>query len=166
MTEKSATNLTIRKMEARDISRVVEIDQQSFTLPWPRRSFEYEVEQNPHAACWVAEAGGQLAGVLVLWLLLDEVHVATLAVDPAWRQLHIAQRLLDHGLQKAKERGAISAQLEVRVSNQAAIQLYEKLGFRTVNVRKNYYADNHEDALLMDLEMKKSYPSTLGGFLE
>jgi ribosomal-protein-alanine N-acetyltransferase len=151
--------ITIRRMEVRDIERVREIDRHSFTLTWSENSYMYELTQNVNSRLWVAEVTNELtgnkkvAGILGAWMILDEVHIATLAVDPTYRQMHIGSQLLDHALFQAGKEGAVVSRLEVRAGNLAAIKLYEKFGYSTVNIRPKYYVDNGEDALLMDLDM-------------
>lgn len=143
-------------MENKDLPRVIEIDRGSFSLPWPERSFLFELEKNEVSRCWVAEftagdAALLVVGMIVVWLIADEVHVATLAVDPDYRRYGIAQRLLAHTLIDAYHSGASSSYLEVRRGNQAAIEMYRRFGYQEAGVRRNYYKDNGEDALLMDL---------------
>ena len=154
-TEVSGT-LRIRRMQSEDLPQVFELDRSSFSLPWPERSFRFELENNEVSRCWVAEllpesGAPLLVAMIVVWMIADEVHVATLAVSPAYRRQKIAQRLLAHTLIDAYHSGANSSFLEVRRSNQAAITLYQRFGYREVAVRRNYYKDNQEDAILMDL---------------
>lgn len=151
------STLSIRKMEASDIQPVITLDRQSFSLPWPESAFHYEVEKNAASRCWVAELNDEnkdtiLVGMIVVWLILDEVHIATFAVNPTFRQHHIGQRLLAYTLINAGDMGAKKAFLEVRKGNLAARALYRKLGFIEVGVRRWYYQDNREDAILMNLE--------------
>ncbi len=146
----------IRRMEGGDLPRVIELDRSSFSLPWPERSFRFELENNEVSRCWVAEmisetAAPLVVGMIVVWLIADEVHVATLAVAPEYRRHKIARRLLAHTLIDAYHSGANSSFLEVRSGNQAAIKMYHLFGYKEVGVRRNYYKDNNEDALLMDL---------------
>ena len=146
----------IRKMTAADIERVSEIDQISFSLPWPKHSFEYEIQKNAASRAWVAENAVHaeepvIVGMIVTWLLVDELHIATLAVDPACRQHQIGLRLIVHALCSAVTEGAKVSYLEVRRGNTAARSLYQKLGYVEDNVRLRYYQDNHEDAILMSL---------------
>jgi ribosomal-protein-alanine N-acetyltransferase len=143
-------------MEVKDLPQVIELDQRSFSLPWPERSFRFELEKNEVSRCWVAEltppgTAPTLVGMIVVWLIEDEVHVATLAVAPEYRRQKIAQRLLAYTLIDAYHSGVSSSFLEVRRGNQAAISMYQRFGYREVGVRRNYYKDNGEDAVLMDL---------------
>ena len=142
-------------MEPRDLPRVIELDQQSFTLPWTESAFHFEVEKNPAARCWVAEIPGDspvIVGMIVVWLIMDEIHIATLAVDPTQRRLQVGQRLLAFTLADGIKSGATKSFLEVRYGNQAARALYRKFGFEEVGIRKKYYSDNGEDAILMNLD--------------
>ena len=142
----------IRKMTLGDIEQVVAIDRVSFSLPWPERSFRFDLTDNPASRCWVAEVDGKIVGMIVVWLIVDEVHVATIATHPEFRRQGIAKNLLSHALQHLSTEGAQSSFLEVRASNLAAQDLYRKFGFEESGVRRRYYRDNDEDALLMTLE--------------
>jgi [ribosomal protein S18]-alanine N-acetyltransferase len=134
------------------VPAVTQLDRISFTLPWTERSFHFEVTSNPASRCWVAESGGVLAGVVVAWLLVDEVHIATIATHPDFRRQGIAQALLAHVLKLGAEEGAIRSFLEVRESNSAAQALYRKFGYEETGRRPRYYKDNGENAILMTLE--------------
>lgn len=144
-------SLIIRGMRVEDVHAAHQIDKLSFTLPWPERSLRFEVTDNPAARCWVAEQDGRVVGILILWMIIDEVHIATLAIHPEFRRQGIAEDLLVTALEKARAEGAQSALLEVRAGNQAAQALYQKYGFEMVGRRERYYKDNHEDAILMTL---------------
>src|SRR5215207_120979 len=145
-------NVLIRKMTLDDIEQVIAIDRVSFSLPWPERSFRFDLTDNPASRCWVAEIDGKVAGMIVAWLIVDEVHVATIATHPDFRRRGVAKKLLAHTLQYLKEEGAQSSFLEVRASNFAAQEMYRKFGYEESGVRPRYYKDNDEDALLMTLE--------------
>jgi [ribosomal protein S18]-alanine N-acetyltransferase len=144
--------LTIRKMTLDDVPAVVDLDQKSFSLPWPERSFRFELTDNPASRCWVAELDGQIVGMIVVWLLVDEAHVATIATHPDFRRKGIAKRLLAHALQRLIDQGAHSSFLEVRESNLAAQEMYRKFGYVETGRRRRYYRDNDEDAILMNLD--------------
>ena len=144
--------MIIRKMTLDDIEQVISIDRVSFSLPWPERSFRFDLTDNPASRCWVAEIDGKVVGMIVAWLIVDEVHVATIATHPDFRRRGVAKKLLAHTLQYLKEEGAQSSFLEVRASNIAAQEMYRKFGYEESGVRPRYYKDNDEDALLMTLE--------------
>jgi len=145
-------NFMIRKMRLEDIEQVIAIDRVSFSLPWPERSFRFELTDNPASRCWVAEMDGKLVGMIVVWLIVDEVHVATIATHPDFRRQGIAKRLLSHALRQLSNEGAQSSFLEVRASNFAAQEMYRKFGYGESGIRRRYYKDNDEDAILMTLE--------------
>ena len=146
---------TVRSMTVDDLPPVLEIDRQSFALPWPERSFRFELTENEAAHLLVAEVAWagrtRLAGYLGYWLLVDEMHISTLAVNPELRGQGLGERLLTSGLDQARRQGAELATLEVRPSNAPAVALYRKYGFELVGRRRGYYRDNNEDALLMTL---------------
>ncbi len=145
-------NVTIRQMTLDDLPEVTEIDRLSFPVPWPERSYRFELTNNPSAELFVAENGDQqVVGFLGYWLIADEVHVSTFAVHPTHRMRRIGEKMMLTALAQARQRGARLATLEVRVTNQPAIRLYEKLGFESVGKRTGYYRDNGEDAILMTL---------------
>jgi [ribosomal protein S18]-alanine N-acetyltransferase len=143
------SSLTIRKMEVEDVPRVHEIDVLSFSLPWPERSYQFELTGNPASRCWVAEENGQVVAMLVLWLIMDEAHIATIAVHPEHRRQRIGEKILLHALHQVQAEGARRAFLEVRAGNATAKNLYLKYGFIVDGLRKQYYKDNQEDAILM-----------------
>jgi ribosomal-protein-alanine N-acetyltransferase len=145
-------NLVIRRMTLDDVPAVHEIDCLSFSLPWPERSFRFEVSENPVSRGWVAEVDGRVVAMLVLWLTVDEAHIATIATHPDFRQQGIGERLMVAALQSARQEGARTAFLEVRAGNLAAQNLYRKYGFVVSGRRPRYYKDNQEDAILMTLE--------------
>jgi len=144
-------NLDIRRMTVADVPAAHEIDVSSFTLPWPERSLRFEVTDNPAARCWVAEWNGRVIGILILWLIVDEAHIASLATHPEYRRQGIAKKLLITALDRAYSEGAQAALLEVRAGNAAARAMYHKFGFEEVGLRERYYKDNNEDAILMTL---------------
>lgn len=146
--------LRIRPMSLDDLPHVVEIDQLSFSLPWPKNAYRFELLENPSSLVYVAELSklsneAKIVGVCVIWLILDEAHIATLATHPDYRRMGIARQLLMKALQESIERGSTSATLEVRAQNQAAQALYQAFGFKIAGSRPKYYQDNLEDALIM-----------------
>jgi ribosomal-protein-alanine N-acetyltransferase len=152
-------SVSYRPMTLADVPGVHEIDQRSFALPWSERSYRFELTENKNAITWVAEAAPagaeaavHLVGMIVVWAILDEAHVATIASLPEYRGRGIGRGLLARGLLEAWERGARMAFLEVRRGNLVAQQLYQQFGFAVVGERPRYYKDNNEDALLMTLD--------------
>jgi len=145
-------NVSIRRMTLEDVPIVHEIDTQSFSLPWPERSFRFELAENPVSRCWVAESDGRIMAMLVLWLIVDEAHIATIATHPDFRRQGMGEQLMIAALVSARNEGAARAFLEVRAGNAEALGMYKKYGFVVVAVRPRYYKDNSEDAILMNLE--------------
>ncbi len=146
--------ISIRPMTPDDLPQVQKIDRLSFTLPWPNSAYEYELHENPLSLLWVAEARTSenskiVVGMIVVWLIVDEAHIATIAVLPDYRSQGIARCLLVTALQAVIKRGFRIATLEVRSGNTAAQSLYRRFGFNIVGVRPKYYRDNNEDALIM-----------------
>lgn len=155
-TTRQKLSIAFRPMTLNDVSRVHEIDRLSFSLPWSERSFRFELTENDNSVAWVAETvlpDGQITvvGMVVAWVILDEAHIATIAVHPDFRGLGIGQKLLAKILLTTYQRGGRLAYLEVRRSNALALKMYLKFGFEIVGERPRYYQDNNEDALLMTL---------------
>lgn len=152
MVARPQAGLRIEAMRIADIAEVQAIERASFTSPWPPQAYRAELETNRLASYLVARIDGRIVAFGGLWLMVDEAHVTTFAVHPAWRRRRIGERLLLAMLDLAVERGAREATLEVRLSNLAARRLYEKYGFRPVGLRPRYYSDDGEDALVMTTE--------------
>jgi ribosomal-protein-alanine N-acetyltransferase len=143
----------IRKMTVEDVPAVSQIDRLSFSLPWPEHSFQYEVSDNRVAHCFVAEAEDKrIAAMVVSWIIVDEMHIATIATHPDFRRQGIGSRILNEALMDGQAAGARLAFLEVRAANEAAKSMYRKFGFEITGKRPKYYKDNGEDAILMTLE--------------
>lgn len=136
-------------MTLQDLDRIIEIEQRSFTLPWSRSSFHQELTNNPYARYIVMEYDGQIIGYCGMWLVMDEAHITNIAVLPEFRGKKLGEALMKQAMALAREEGAKTMTLEVRVSNIVAQSLYRKLGFLNGGIRKRYYSDNQEDALVM-----------------
>ncbi len=152
MVARPPVKLTIEAMRLEDLDEVQLIEQASFTTPWPENAYRSELTTNRLASYLVARIDGRIVGYGGLWLMVDEAHITTFAIHPAWRRQRIGERLLLAFLDLARDRHAREATLEVRLSNLAARRLYEKYGFRPVGLRPRYYSDNNEDALIMTTE--------------
>jgi ribosomal-protein-alanine N-acetyltransferase len=158
----------VEPMTLADINRVLEIEHLSFSAPWSARAYRHEITQNEHSTMLVVRpapqhrlaplrwlgflspaAPGPVLGYAGCWLLVDDAHIATIAVHPDWRGHGLGELLLLSLLEEAAKRGAARATLEVRVSNTVAQGLYHKYGFRRTSRSKRYYADNSEDAYIM-----------------
>ena len=142
-------NLIIRQAEEKDIKPMAEMDILCFSAPWSEVSFEQEIKENPLAFYVVAEIDGRMVGYAGLWGILDEGHITNVAVHPDFRRKGIGEALVSVLLEHTSGNGIQSHTLEVRASNEAAIALYSKYGFQPGGLRKNYYEDNGEDAVIM-----------------
>jgi [ribosomal protein S18]-alanine N-acetyltransferase len=149
MVARPPLRVRVEPMTPADIPAVHAIERASFPVPWPDYAFRQELETNRLAHYLVVRAGGKTIAYAGVWIMVDEAHVTTFAVLPAWRRRGVGGRLLLELLRLAREKNARVATLEVRVSNLAARALYQRFGFRPVGVRPRYYSDNGEDALIM-----------------
>ena len=149
MVARPPLKLLIEPMRVADLEAVHQIELASFNAPWPANAYRSELETNRLANYLVARLDGQIVAYGGMWLMVDEAHITTFAVHPAWRRQRIGERLLVAFMDLAIGRHAREATLEVRLSNIAARRLYEKYGFRPVGLRPRYYSDDGEDALIM-----------------
>ncbi|MEB3330285.1 MAG: ribosomal protein S18-alanine N-acetyltransferase [Candidatus Sericytochromatia bacterium] len=140
--------LEIRKMQPSDLPRVVAVERACFGERWSQAAFENELA-NAQSTYFVSLHAGVIVGYAGYWLILEEAHITTIGTDPAHQGKGFGERLLLHLVEHAARAEARWVTLEVRVSNQAAIALYEKYGFTSLGRRRGYYHDNHEDALVM-----------------
>ena len=152
MVARPPLKLLIEAMRLEDLDEVQQIEQASFSTPWPSNAYRSELMTNRLATYLVARIDGRIVGYGGMWLMVDEAHITTFAIHPGWRRQRIGERLLLAFLDLARDRHAREATLEVRLSNLAARRLYEKYGFRPVGLRPRYYSDNNEDALIMTTE--------------
>jgi [ribosomal protein S18]-alanine N-acetyltransferase len=141
--------LTITRMTPSDVPDVLRIERASFTTTWPSDAFYNELSTNKLAHYYVGRIGEKLVAYGGIWVIFEDSHVTTIAVDPEARGRKYGEVMLIYLLDEAIERGAAWMTLEVRESNVAAQQLYRKYGFTTVTTRKGYYSDNNENALVM-----------------
>ena len=147
---KQITRVRIAPMTLDDLPSVRRIEADAFAVPWPRDAYRAEIEDNRVASYIVArDDEGFVLGFAGMWVIFDEAHITTVAVDRERRGQRVGQRLVLALIDLAVERGARWMTLEVRPSNTLAIALYRKFGFREVALRKRYYSDNGEDATIM-----------------
>ena len=159
-------DVVIRRMTLEDLPVVMHIDGLSLPTPWSERNFRYELIENLASQLLVAEASGkdaQVLGFIGFWILVDEAHISTIAVHPDHRRRGIGGLLLRGAIQMAIPLGANMITLEVRQSNIGAINLYAKQGFQVVGRRREYYRDNHEDAILMTLSNLREKMTAMDG---
>lgn len=136
-------------MRRRHLRPVLRIEAQVYPRPWSLSLFVSELALRATRVYYVARVDGVVVGYAGLMLAGDDAHVTTIAVDPAWQRRGIASRLMLNITRVAKERGARHLTLEVRVSNNPAQALYREFGFHPAGVRRGYYVETNEDALVM-----------------
>ena len=143
-------NLDLRRLELRDLAAIERIERESYPTPWSRSMFASELAKPSSLSLGAFDRKtSELLGYLVISRYVDAWHVMNVAVAPAHRRRGIARTLLDNLFEQTAGDGRRGYTLEVRVSNTGAIKLYEALGFRARGVRRGYYTDNREDALIM-----------------
>ncbi len=143
----------LEKMKPHHLTEVLGIEKVSFPQPWSRRSFLGELRENRFAHYYVGIYDKQVVGYAGIWVIMGDAHITTVAVHPLYRRRKIGKFLMQHLLKVALKYGAERVTLEVRVSNKAARNLYETLGFCTIGRRKSYYTDTMEDAIIMHKEI-------------
>lgn len=131
------------------IDDIMEVEHSSFTVPWSRNMFKDEFTKDIAIYFGAVSDDNKAIAYGGMWKIFDEGHITNIAVHKDFRRRGIAQKILDNLFEYAKENGIVSMTLEVRVSNSSAISLYEKNGFESCGVRKGYYEDNNEDAVIM-----------------
>ncbi|MGG1398175.1 ribosomal protein S18-alanine N-acetyltransferase [Bacillus salipaludis] len=142
-------SFVFRYMREEDIDQILEVEHASFTTPWSREAFYNELNNNKFAVYIVLEEEDKIIGYCGAWIVIDEAHITNIAILPGYRGKRLGEALLQKMMSVAREMGAKSMTLEVRVTNQIAQSLYRKFGFQNGGIRKNYYSDNQEDALVM-----------------
>lgn len=139
-----------RLTDEADLDAIVALEEESFTNPWSRDALVWELRNSDVTFVYVLRLDdGTPVAFCVCWMLLDELHVNTVAVAPGHRRQGLATRLLQHVFREAADRGVTRATLEVRASNEAALKLYERLGFKVTAMRPAYYTQPVEDALIL-----------------
>ena len=141
--------INYRKMERDDVEAIYAIELATFPTPWTLDSFYYELEENQYSHYLVAEEDGKIIGFCGMWLVIDDAQITNVAVVEEARGRKIGEALMEEAMRIAREAGMDMMSLEVRVSNDVALNLYRKLGFQAGGIRKGYYTDNREDALVM-----------------
>lgn len=138
----------VRRMTSADIEQVYEIERRTHSTPWSRLTFQRELTNSRHSMCLVAELEERVIGFACMYHVLDEGHITNIAVDIPYQNKGVATRLMLGSIEEAIKRGVRRITLEVRKSNTKAQHLYIKFGFRMSGLRKGYYTDNREDALI------------------
>lgn len=143
-------HITIKPMKQIDINAVVEIEEESYgSHHWSKESFFNELSNELAHYFSAFDDEGKLVGYIGTWQILEEAHITNISVKPAYRRKKIGEALLHFAVENCYQNGVKYITLEVRVSNEKAINLYTKYGFKSLGTRKEYYQDNNEDALIM-----------------
>ena len=148
ITREEEAPITLRRLGLGDLPLVEGVEQRAYPTPWSRTMFSGEISR-PGSRCYGAFAKKALAGYLIVARYTDAWHVMNVAVDEPYRRRGVARLMLETMLQETDVDGSRGHTLEVRVTNVSAIRLYESLGFRPAGMRRGYYTDNREDALIM-----------------
>lgn len=139
------------KMRIADLDQLMPIEEYSFPTPWKRAMYEHDLTENEHSRFYVIKHTGtqELAAYIGSWFIADEVHIGTVATKREYRGWRLAEQLVAYTALQGMNEGLAYIILEVRINNRPAIRLYERLGFERVGLRKGYYSDTGEDAILM-----------------
>lgn len=141
--------LLVRQAKENDISAIEALEKQCFVSPWTYESLYHDIIENKLAFYLVAEIEGRVCGYVGVWKILDEGHITNVAVSPEYRRRHIASAMLWSLTDILRDNDVRRCTLEVRRGNEAAKSLYKLLGFEEAGIRKGYYEDNGEDAIIM-----------------
>jgi ribosomal-protein-alanine N-acetyltransferase len=142
-------SVSLRPLEIADLDAIEQIENVSYPTPWSRSMFASELAKPSSLSLAAVDETGALVGYLILSRYVDAWHVMNVAVDPEHRRQGIASALMQRLFEITRDDAKRGYTLEVRVSNVAAIQLYESFGFHSRGIRRGYYVDNREDALIM-----------------
>lgn len=146
-------NLVIEKMTCKDIDGVFEVEKNCFEHHWSKDAFKKELN-NDVARYLVAKIGKKVVGYVGIWFVMDEGHITNVAVHSDYRGKKIGDELVKELVGLCRQNSIVSMTLEVRVSNTVAQNLYKKYGFKLAGIRKEYYSDNKEDAMIMWNDVK------------
>lgn len=144
----------IEPLESEHVAAVLAIEEKLFPAPWSEGMFRQEVEEKWLSRSFVGSVDGEVVAYVVAWVMRDEVHILNLGVDPAYQRRGYARKLLNHMIDVARTARCRLITLEVRVSNTPARILYHSMGFAPVGIRRRYYHDNNEDAIVMTLRLE------------
>lgn len=149
VSEQASSEVLVRDMYLVDLDAVMAIEAHSFPTPWSRNAFQTEILENTFATYLVLDFHGRVVSYGGMWIILDEAHVTNVAVHPDYRGHHLGERMMEGMVERARSLGVARMTLEVRRGNIVAQNLYHKMGFVQLGVRRGYYTDTHEDAFIM-----------------
>lgn len=148
-------DVRVRFMTVEDLDAIMIVEYDAFTVPWSRTAFHNELTANQFAHYLVLEVDEKVIGYCGLWVIMDEAQITNIAIHSSQRGKKFGERLLQEAMDVARAYGAAVMTLEARISNIIAQNLYKKFGFQPGGIRKNYYSDNLEDALVMWVKLNE-----------
>jgi len=146
---KPMRDIKISPMTLDHMEDIMVVENLSFSIPWSKAAFIEEITKNSFAYYYAAIINCKAIGYGGMWQVFDEGHITNIAVHPEFREIGVGSRILEYMIEEAIKKGINKMTLEVRKSNESAINLYQKYGFVNEGIRKSYYADNGEDAIIM-----------------
>ncbi|HWJ02708.1 MAG TPA: ribosomal protein S18-alanine N-acetyltransferase [Verrucomicrobiae bacterium] len=156
MLEQAGEEFCVVPMELSHLDEVLKIEEQSFPTPWSKYAFTCELLDNDFSRYFCLIYGDRVIGYMGVWIILDEAHITNVAISPEYRNQRLGDYLMQVVTQNCLALGAVRMTLEVRVSNLAAQNLYTRLGFKSAGIRRGYYTDTKEDAIIMWKEILHS----------
>jgi len=150
--EKKCLSVELSPLRVEHIPRVLEIEKRCFSQPWREGDF-LKLAENPESVCLVALARGRIIGYSCCWIVIESAELGNIAVDPDYQRRSVGSRLLKRTIEICRSKDVTALFLEVRTSNRKAIELYEHFGFARIGLRRGYYSQPLEDALIMKLDL-------------
>ncbi len=147
------SDAVVRRMSEEDVPELLALERECFDMPWTENMFRCQIKLDGVSSNLVHMADGKIQGYIIAWFGYEEVHILSIGVRPEKRGRGIADILLEMALSEGARHGCTKAILEVRKSNLRAQNFYFKKGFREIGVRKGYYSENGEDALVLEKEI-------------
>lgn len=139
----------IREMNINDLDSIMILENELFSLPWLKEDYLYELNENEFSRLYVLEIDNNIIGYAGVHIIFEQSQITTIGISKKYQNKGYGKVLLNHLIDISKQEYCETISLEVRVSNESAINLYKNNGFETINIRKSYYVDNYEDAYLM-----------------
>lgn len=139
----------MEEMKIEDLPEVLKLEEESFAAHWSEKDFRFELTENPYAKIYVLRDNGRIIGYCDIWIIFERMEIASIAIAKEFRRKGLGYQMMQFIEQMGKENECEFAFLEVRESNLPARELYKKCGFIELRVKRDYYQDNHEDAIEM-----------------
>ncbi|KNY27140.1 ribosomal protein S18-alanine N-acetyltransferase [Pseudobacteroides cellulosolvens] len=146
---KPMSEIKVVPMALEHVDDIMIVENLSFSIPWSKAAFIEEITKNSFAYYYAGMFEGKAIGYGGMWQVFDEGHITNIAIHPEFRKIGVGSSILEHMIGESIKKGILRMTLEVRKSNESALKLYQKYGFVNEGIRKSYYADNGEDAIIM-----------------